>query len=156
MSKIFGKLKQSRWSTLWEDTRSPCWCTCPDFLLRNRGHSCERGWKTALTDFLLQGVNELRASVQVWKLGRFPRFQSTDIATESQSLAPQFSGVHALIVQKGLKTDLKDSTVDCFFIKALFQEGRRIVNIDGYEKLQIPALRSSWISLIINQKQVPR
>jgi len=72
----------------------------------------------------------LRASVQVWKLGRFPRSQSTDTATESQGLAPQFSSFHAPVVQKVLKTGLKGFTVVCFFIKPAFKEERKIVNID--------------------------
>lgn len=91
---------------------------------------CMCGWKTAQTDFVLQGVNILRASVPVWKLGRFPRSQSTDIATESQGLAPQFFSFHAPFVQKGLKTGLKGFTVVCFFIKSVFKEERRIVNTD--------------------------
>lgn len=72
----------------------------------------------------------LRANVQVWKLGRFPRSQSTDVATERQGLAPQFSGFHAPIVQKGLKTGLKGFTAVCFFVKAVFKEESTNVNID--------------------------
>lgn len=87
-----------------------------------RTYMCMCGWKTTQTVFVLWGVNVLKANVQVWKLGRFPRSQSTDTATESQGLAPQFSGFHALIVQKGLKTGLKVFVVVCLFIKAIFKE----------------------------------
>lgn len=81
------------------------------------------------TDFVLQGINVLRESVQVWKLGRFPRSQSTDIDTERQDLAPQFSGFHNPVVQKGMKTGLKIFTVLWFLIKAIFRK-ERIVNSD--------------------------
>lgn len=81
------------------------------------------------TDFVLQGINVLRESVQVWKLGRFPRSLSTDIDTERQDLAPQFSGFHNPVVQKGMKTGLKIFTVLWFLIKAIFRK-ERIVNSD--------------------------
>lgn len=87
-------------------------------------------WMENSTDFVLQGINVLRASVQVWKLGRFPGSQSTDIDTERQGLAPQFSGFHNPVVQKGLKTGLKIFAVLCFLIKAVFRKERRIVNSD--------------------------
>lgn len=35
--------------------------------------ACVYERKMAQADFVLQGVNVLRASVQVWKLGMFPR-----------------------------------------------------------------------------------
>lgn len=73
-------------------------------------HIYVRVWMENSTDFILQGINVLRESVQVWKLGRFPRSQSTDIDIERQGLAPQFSGFHNPVVQKGLKTGLKTFT----------------------------------------------
>lgn len=86
-------------------------------------------WTENSTDFVLQGINVLRESVQVWKLGRFPRSQSTDIDTERQGLAPQFSGFHNPVVQKGLKTGLKIFTVLWFLIKAVSRK-ERIMNSD--------------------------
>lgn len=86
-------------------------------------------WMENSTDFVLQGINVLRESVQVWKLGRFPRSLSTDIDTERQDLAPQFSGFHNPVVQKGMKTGLKIFTVLWFLIKAIFRK-ERIVNSD--------------------------
>lgn len=113
-----------------------------------------RVWMENSTDFVLQGINVLRESVQVWKLGRFPRSQSTDIDSERQGLAPQFSSFHNPVVQKGLKAGLKIFTVLWFLIKAVFRK-ETIVNSDVKSfRSQFSGPRESVCSEIKRRTQI--
>lgn len=91
---------------------------------------CVCGWKTAQILSYRESTCSGQVSRSGRKLGRFPGSQSTDIDTERQGLAPQFSGFHNPVVQKGLKTGLKIFAVLWFLIKAVFRKERRIVNSD--------------------------
>lgn len=113
-----------------------------------------RVWMENSTDFVLQGINVLRESVQVWKLGRFPRSQSTDIDTERQGLALQFSGFHNPVVQKGLKTGLKIVTVLWFLIKAVFRNERIVISDVKSLRSQLSSPHESVYSEIKRRTQI--
>lgn len=100
---------------------------------------------------------ESTSSGQVSRSGNWEGFPDSKVQTQPWRARVWLPSplMFMLWVSKRVWKQIRKSPPLSFFIKALFQEGRRIVNT-GVKSLQIPALRSSWINLIRNQKQGPR